>query len=140
MRSCGKQRSMLYVVSTVAVVALGGCGFVGGSASGSPAVRPARALQEKAAAYGLLAGDPNTGCLWIETPSRREQIILYGDFEVQFTDGQPVVRQDGTVVARGGEQVELAGGGSDDAGVDGCPVKGGRLFLVDEVGPFKSGR
>lgn len=93
---------------------------------------PERPFGYDAEARGVLGGDPTTGCLWLEDAGSRRQVLLVGDFEVDWAADPPAIERDGQPFAELGEDVHVAGGGEDGQGVPGCPVSpaGGNLWLI----------
>ncbi|MDQ3455975.1 MAG: hypothetical protein M3513_11055 [Actinomycetota bacterium] len=97
------------------------------------AVLPDRDIGYDAANAGVLGGDPDSGCLWLEgSGGGREQVLLVGDFEVDWTTEPPDVEKDGEPWAELGEFVDVGGGFEANEGVLGCPVSptGDSVFLI----------
>lgn len=115
-------------------MALAGCGtFDGPEDPGAEpmagidraAVRPAGDGRNEALASGILRADPKSGCLWLEQPdgSVGAQLLLQGEeYRVDFSDEPATVREDGEVVAKVGDRVEVGGGFGAGPGVPGCSV------------------
>lgn len=124
------------VVATLPIVLVGllpGCGSTSVDGPATAAVLPERDGGPDAANSGVLGGDPDSGCLWLEQPSgSREQVLLVGDFEVDWATDPPQVELDGEPWAEIGEFLNVGGGGEANDGVPGCPVptSGGHMFLI----------
>ena len=76
------------------------------------AVRPADDGREEAEATGVLRAEPESGCLWLEQTDCQvgAQLLLDGNqYWMDFSTAPASVRDDGDVVARVGEQVEVGG-------------------------------
>jgi hypothetical protein len=118
---------------TLSVVALAGCGSTTIDGPATAAVLPDRDGGPEAANSGVLRGDPDSGCLWLEGPNgQREQVMLVGDFHVDWTPEPARVELGGEPWADLGEFLNVGGGGEANEGVAGCPVEtsGGHLFLI----------
>ncbi|MBA3249900.1 MAG: hypothetical protein H0T66_06245 [Geodermatophilaceae bacterium] len=104
-------------------LALSGCGATRGEGPATAAVLPKRDGGPEALTSGVLGGDPDSGCLWLEGPSGdREQILLVGGFEVDWTTDPPRVLQDDMPLVELGEFLHFAGGNEVGDGVPDCPV------------------
>lgn len=113
------------------MIGLAGCGSTGDPATA--AVLPERESSYDAANFGILGGDPATGCLWLEQKTgSREQVLLVGDFEVDWTTDPAQVLLDGEPWAELGEFLNVGGGGEANDGVPGCPVppSNGHVWLI----------
>jgi hypothetical protein len=85
-------------------------------------VRPGRNLVPFGSITGTLHGDRASRCVWIAQGSTARQLVLFGDYRLDFTDGGVTVFEKGAVVAREGDTASFGGGMVTDAGVPGCPV------------------
>lgn len=115
-------RVSLAAMALLATTVIAACG--GGI--DSAAVRGGGGGGMDALAQGVLGGDPNTGCLWIEDESGFSVQVLLAQSNVHIAvDGEDVVvlRGESEVLARSGERVELGGGLAPDQGVPHCPVQ-----------------
>lgn len=87
------------------------------------AVAPAFEVAPYGAIRGVLHGDRDTGCLWLTSPSgSKTQLVVHGDFRVDFDDAGVVLYRGATVHGREGKEASFAGGLFPGAGVPGCPV------------------
>ena len=69
--------------------------------------------------------------MWLETDRGEPgvQLLLYGDYRVDFSRSPPVVLEGESVLAVVGEIVELGGGMTEGVrGVEGCPVTSQTVF------------
>jgi len=120
-------------VAAVFAVSAGACGESAAgvaprAASSAPpvpqaAVRPDFQGTELASIEGLLHGDRVTGCLWLESPSGiKTQVVVYGDYRVDFDDAGVVLYREGKVRGREGQRTSFGGGNRYGGGVEGCPA------------------
>ena len=76
---------------------------------------------------GTLRADPSTGCLWLEEQGGEPltQLLIQGDYRVDFSQAPVTVLDGETVAARVGERVNVGGGfvapGQVEV-VQGCPA------------------
>ena len=121
------------VVPLALVTLLSGCGATSVKGPATAAVLPDRGIGYDAASAGVLGGDPDSGCLWLEeSGGGREQVLLVGDFEVDWTTEPPQVEKDGEPWAELGEFVDVGGGFEANEGVPACPVSptSDSVFLI----------
>ena len=115
------RRPLLSLTLVATLGGLGGCGGTAGPATA--AVLPDPGYADEALNTGVLDGDPDTGCLWLEHPSGGpEQIMLMGDFRVDWAADPPRVEKEDQSFAELGELISVGGGGENRDGVPGCPV------------------
>ena len=118
---------------TALLLTTASCADARGQRSGSPsatprdvstaAVRPSQGGTTLANVRGQLHGDRDTGCLWLTSRNAApRQLVLYGNYRVEFDDAGVVLYRDGAVHAREGQDVSFAGGMFLDPGVPACPV------------------
>ena len=134
---CHTMRTIAGIAPVAAVVALAAtaCGesaagvapraVSSGSARPVPqaAVRPWTDGLPYAHLEGVLHGDRETGCLWVEFPGgTKQQVVVYGDYRVDFDDAGVVLYRNGEVRGREGQRTGFGGGGRHGGGVEGCPV------------------
>lgn len=92
------------------------------------AVRPGNGRAMQAGARGTLRADPATGCLWLEGEDGKPtmQLLLKGEYRVDFSTSPPSVLEGDAVVARADARVVVGGGFTRlEEGVKGCPVTTG---------------
>lgn len=89
---------------------------------------------EDALATGVLGGDADGGCVWLEHGDERDPVVWPPGFGTRFTDrGVELIDDTGTAVAREGERLKL-GGGSDDVDPDDrCMLGQERAFVAGDV-------
>lgn len=123
----------LHAVGALLVaLAVSGCADEQGAGVSRAAVVPADGTQMESAATGTLRADPSTGCLWLEGDNgdALTQLLLQGDYQVDFSQSPPAILDGDSVVARAGERVELGGGQTPHVeDVKGCPVATDQPFL-----------
>lgn len=80
---------------------------------------------------GVLGGDPETGCLWLNTGTERTQLTVWHDTaRTDFSVSPFEVTVEDRVIAREGDEVEMTGGvwpSGYEQPVPGCPASRGVL-------------
>lgn len=74
---------------------------------------------------GTLRAESSTGCLWLEGEGGEQltQLLLQGDYRVDFSQDPAAVFDGDSVAARVGDRVDVAGGFTEPVdGVEGCPA------------------
>ncbi len=122
------------------------CGLVACGSTDGPAtaaVRDSSGIVPEALTSGVLGGDPDTGCLWLEESSgNKQQVLLAGEFEVDWSADPAQVLKDGAGWARVGEDIRVGGGNQPGIGVSDCPVPppaSGTLWHIYGLAPQPEG-